>query len=58
MPGLLKVRWNDPPDSTMPESNTPSGAPGAPEVTVCGSPLNDQRTTSPALTVLAAGWNS
>jgi hypothetical protein len=54
----LKVRWYDPPASTIPESKAPSGAPGAPEVTVCGSPLNDQRTTSPALTLRLAGWNS
>jgi hypothetical protein len=41
----------------MPESKRPSGAPGTPEVTECGSPANVQRTTSPTLTDRDAGLN-
>lgn len=52
---MAKVTWNEPPGSSMPESNRPSGAPGDPDVTVCGSPANVQRTTSPSLTVRLAG---
>jgi hypothetical protein len=47
---------NRPPGWTIPESNRPSGDPGAPDVTVCGSPLNVHRTVSPTLTVRDSGW--
>jgi len=55
---LLNVTSNDPPGLLIPESNSPSGAPGVPEVTVCGSPANVHRTTSPTFTVRVAGWKS
>jgi hypothetical protein len=54
---VLKVTWNAPPASLTPESNRPSGAPGAPDVTVCGSPAKVQRTTSPSFTVRLSGSN-
>ena len=57
MPAVLNVTWNDPPGSWIPESKRPSGAPGAPDVTVWGSPAKVQRTTSPTLTVCDSGWN-
>lgn len=57
VPALLKVTWNEPPGSLIPESKRPSGDPGTPEVTVCGSPEKVQPTTSPMLTVRDCGWN-
>lgn len=57
MPASLKVTWNDPPGSLIPESKRPSMAPGAPDVTVCGSPAKVHRTTSPTLIVCDSGWN-
>jgi hypothetical protein len=42
----------------MPESNRPSGEPGAPDVTVCGSPVKVHRTVSPTPTVCESGWNA
>lgn len=56
MPAASKVTWNEPPEFVIPESNRPSGAPGVPEVTVCGSPAKVHRTTSPMLTVCDSGW--
>jgi hypothetical protein len=53
---VLNFTSNRPPGSTIPESKRPSGAPGVPEVTVCGSPLNVQRTVSPTLTERVSGW--
>jgi hypothetical protein len=42
---------------TIPESKCPSGAPGDPEVTVCGAPENVQETVSPTLTEIESGAN-
>ena len=56
VPAVRRVTWNVPPGALIPESNAPSGAPGAPEVTVCGSPEKVQRTTSPTWTDREAGW--
>ena len=56
VPTVWKVTWNVLPGVLIPESKTLSGAPGAPEVTVCGSPEKVQRTTSPTWTDREAGW--
>ena len=56
VPTVWKVTWNVLPGVLIPESKTLSGAPGAREVTVCGSPEKVQRTTSPTWTDREAGW--
>ena len=56
MPAVRKVTWNVPPGALIPESNAPSGAPGEPDVTECGSPEKVQRTTSPMCTDREPGW--
>jgi hypothetical protein len=47
------VNWNEPPESTIPESKTPSR-----EVTEWELPEKVQRTVSPAWTVREAGEKS
>lgn len=54
-PGALNVKLNDPPGPTTPESNRPSVAPGAPDVTVWGSPAKVQATVSPTSIVSESG---
>ena len=57
VPALSNVTWKESPGSLIPESKWPSRAPGAPDVTVCGSPAKVHRTTSPTLTERNSGWN-
>jgi len=56
VPTVWKVTWNVLPGVLIPESNAPSGAPGEPDVTECGSSEKVQRTTSPMWTDREPGW--
>ena len=56
VPTVWKVTWNVLPGVLIPESKTLSGAPGEPDVTVCGSPAKVQLTTSPTWIDRKAGW--